>query len=47
MKPKTFDCECGHAAYYIPRRGWCCMCNNPKRKNKKEYLRYETKKVYK
>ena len=30
MKTKTFKCTCGHLAYYINRKGWHCMCNNPK-----------------
>lgn len=29
---KTFECQCGHLAYYIPRHGWLCMCANPQRK---------------
>lgn len=29
-KTKTFLCVCGHLAYYIKYRGWCCMCNNPR-----------------
>lgn len=29
-KYTTYACVCGHAAYWIPRRGWNCMCSNPR-----------------
>lgn len=44
MKTKTFDCICEHVAYYIQGRGWCCMCNQPQRKNKKSILDMKPKK---
>lgn len=30
---ENFACQCGHLAYKIPRRGWNCLCNNPRPKN--------------
>ena len=27
---RTFRCVCGHLAYQLPRKGWRCMCAEPK-----------------
>lgn len=31
MKTKLFQCICGHMAYWVKYRGWCCMCGNPRK----------------
>lgn len=28
-----FKCVCGHLAYWVARRGYHCMCNNPRKFN--------------
>ena len=29
VSSRTFQCRCGHLAYWIRYRGWCCYCGNP------------------
>src|SRR3972149_809303 len=31
METKTYKCICGHIAYYIKGKGFCCICNNPRK----------------